>query len=601
MGLVGVVGMAGCQLVAGLGDPQPYPADVSCTDNEKNGNETGVDCGGSACGPCGDGDGCLVGTDCTSKVCLPGHTCAAPTCEDMTSNGDETGVDCGGLTCDPCAAGSPCSVNEDCVSGSCANGVCAATCTDMEKNGDESDVDCGGSMCPKCPDDKTCGTGGDCQSGVCQGTCQSNYVWANRYGDANAQGATALAVDNLGQSYLLSRIIGAVDFGGGALSGPPVGLPQKYGIAFAKIGADGGHVWSKIFPGFAQQNIAVGAAFTSTKHVWVTGACAVGTDLGGGPVQNGSFNNMFVAKYDEGGNHLFSLVFPGVGDAIASASLGSVVVAGAIQPGADFGCGVNSPGADIAWVKYSSLNSCMAHHEFSLTSGFQTNLKIAVDPADNVALTGTFAGSINFGGGLLMSSSDVDEDVYVASFASDGTHLWSKRFGDSASQRNGGIAFDANGDVILAGTFKGTIDLGGGAMTSAGDDDIFVVKLGVTGNHLWSKRFGDASTQYVTGVHVNAAGEVILSGSIQGTVDFGGGPLVVNGPDAAYIAVLDASGAHLWSRAFDDPGGSNGGILGVTSNGLIASGSFNGTIDFGGGPLTTAGLTDIFLARLRTP
>ncbi|NNE30235.1 MAG: T9SS type A sorting domain-containing protein, partial [Saprospiraceae bacterium] len=54
------------------GGPAP-----TCTDGVQNGNETGVDCGGSACPAC-------------------------PTCTDGVQNGNETGVDCGGPDCPSC-------------------------------------------------------------------------------------------------------------------------------------------------------------------------------------------------------------------------------------------------------------------------------------------------------------------------------------------------------------------------------------------------------------------------------------------------------------------------------------------------------------------
>jgi len=50
----------------------------TCSDGIQNGDETGVDCGGS-CPAC------------------------PPTCDDGIQNGDETGVDCGGSSCPPCA------------------------------------------------------------------------------------------------------------------------------------------------------------------------------------------------------------------------------------------------------------------------------------------------------------------------------------------------------------------------------------------------------------------------------------------------------------------------------------------------------------------
>lgn len=56
---------------------------ATCTDGIQNGDETGVDCGGSNCAPC----------------------VTPPTCNDGIQNGDETGVDCGGSNCTPCTTG----------------------------------------------------------------------------------------------------------------------------------------------------------------------------------------------------------------------------------------------------------------------------------------------------------------------------------------------------------------------------------------------------------------------------------------------------------------------------------------------------------------
>ncbi len=70
----------------------------TCEDGIQNGDEEGIDCGGS-CAPC-------------------------PTCEDGIQNGDEEGIDCGG-GCTPCP-----------------------TCEDGIQNGDEDGIDCGGSCIP---------------------------------------------------------------------------------------------------------------------------------------------------------------------------------------------------------------------------------------------------------------------------------------------------------------------------------------------------------------------------------------------------------------------------------------------------------------------
>jgi hypothetical protein len=141
----------------------------TCNDGVMNGSETGVDCGGSTCPKCGDGQPCLVGSDCLSDVCS-GGTCATATCADGVKNGTETDVDCGGSTCAKCATGRRCQGGGDCLSGVCGGGFCAAPlCNDGVRNGSETGIDCGGT-CPGCAVGKACGQTADCAATlVCAG------------------------------------------------------------------------------------------------------------------------------------------------------------------------------------------------------------------------------------------------------------------------------------------------------------------------------------------------------------------------------------------------------------------------------------------------
>lgn len=104
-----------------------------CANCIQDGDEVGIDCGGSICGPCADlcDDGLLNGTE--AEIDCGGDYCeVCPTCTDDVMNGDEIGIDCGGLTsqCPPCA-----------TDGNCGNGII---------DGNEFWTDCGGSTCPDC-------------------------------------------------------------------------------------------------------------------------------------------------------------------------------------------------------------------------------------------------------------------------------------------------------------------------------------------------------------------------------------------------------------------------------------------------------------------
>ncbi|AUX23846.1 hypothetical protein SOCEGT47_043760 [Sorangium cellulosum] len=113
--------------------------------------ETGFDCGGP-CRPCQPSERCAAATDCVSGVCTNG-SCQIPTCSDNVKNGTETGIDCGAPSCPRCAPGRGCKTGADCTSGVCWRGLCEPpTCSDGVKNGDEAGVDCGGEGCSAdCP------------------------------------------------------------------------------------------------------------------------------------------------------------------------------------------------------------------------------------------------------------------------------------------------------------------------------------------------------------------------------------------------------------------------------------------------------------------
>jgi hypothetical protein len=98
---------------------------VTCDDSILNQDETDTDCGGATCTACAAGQNCFFGSDCLSGSCDAGtSTCNAATCSDGLLNQDETDVDCGGSICSGCSNGDACILNSDCVSNSCASNVC---------------------------------------------------------------------------------------------------------------------------------------------------------------------------------------------------------------------------------------------------------------------------------------------------------------------------------------------------------------------------------------------------------------------------------------------------------------------------------------------
>jgi hypothetical protein len=169
----------------------------SPTDGAKNGDETDVDCGGTKAPKCVDGKGCAARSDCASDVCTA-NVCATPICNDGSKNGTETGIDCGGAGCPRCDTGQGCLTGDDCASGVCKDTGAGLQCqapspTDGVKNADETDIDCGGTAAPKCAVAKACKVHADCQSDGCDynGKCAVRRSCTGHYGGDTCGGGGA--------------------------------------------------------------------------------------------------------------------------------------------------------------------------------------------------------------------------------------------------------------------------------------------------------------------------------------------------------------------------------------------------------------------------
>jgi hypothetical protein len=69
-------------------------------------------------------------------------------------------------------------------------------------------------------------------------------------------------------------------------------------------------------------------------------------------------------------------------------------------------------------------------------------------------------------------------DIFLAVFNPAGSHISSASFGDASLDYAGTLAIDPSNDILVSGRFQGTANFGGGLLVGAGDDDAFLVKFG---------------------------------------------------------------------------------------------------------------------------
>jgi hypothetical protein len=224
--------------------------------------------------------GCLTNKDCQSNGCV-GNTCAQPSCTDQVKDGLETGVDCGGPACPACGAGQGCVTSTDCAApitcgGGGASGVCGCianpkTTTCAGLNCGVVVDNCGAQIsCGSCAAPYTCGSGSPSVPHVCgcplPGGCMLNTIFGKRYGSINDDDAGGITVS--GSSVIIGgSFISSIDLGGGVIQNfDATKLTDDAYVA--KLDLSGDLIWAKRF-GDASPQLTRAITSDATGNVYL--------------------------------------------------------------------------------------------------------------------------------------------------------------------------------------------------------------------------------------------------------------------------------------------------------------------------------------------
>jgi hypothetical protein len=365
------------------------------------------------------------------------------------------------------------------------------------------------------------------------------------------------------------------------------------------------------------------------------------------------------------GAYRWSRAFGGeIGDVsvldVATAPDGDAVYVARFTVTANFGDGARTAAGsgDIAVVRVSDTGQVRWVRQFGASgSDFDFVYGVDIDSSGAVYIGGIFKGTVAFGNISLVSAESSpgaqQADGFVAKLSPTGTVLWARRMGGpagdavmSVSVGNGrvgvtgrwtetsstttlfgvldaasgadivaprseggsgyaigyGVAVDAAGRVTVAGTFQGSTRVAGGTVSSAGANDVFVGQYDANNAPTWRKNVGGAGSENLNAIAVNPNGDLALTGSFAGTVNFGANSLTAGGITDVFVARYSSSGAGAWARQF---GGSSTFTAGESvddvaidaSGNVYAAGAIVPAIDFGTGLLS--GLAqDPFLVKL---
>ncbi len=387
--------------------------------------------------------------------------------------------------------------------------------------------------------------------------------WVAQQSGSSGETAKTIVVDDSGNSYILGFYSGTMDLdpGLGVVNVTTVGSSDVY---LVKLKSNGQFIWGKSY-GSTGADEGSTLCLDQQGFLYITGFFLTTIDFSGGAgtLFLNSFGDFdaFLLKLDTAGNEV--------------------------------------------WAK--QIGGFM---------GGEEGKSVVVDDSSNVYLAGNFTGSADFDPSnntlLMTAAGGTSFEGYVVKLNENGDLVWAKQLGGTNSDISRYMAINANGDVFITGTFRGTADLDPGTNTanfiSNGSDDIFIVKLDRNGNFIWAKSIGGSSSDLGHGITVDQFSNVIVTGQFSGNIDFdpGQGILFLSslGFYDSFVLKLDSSGNFSWVNRINSTSNVTSRFIKTDMlNQIYITGSYTGTIDLN--PDTTitqnvsnAGSDDVFVLKM---
>lgn len=254
---------------------------------------------------------------------------------------------------------------------------------------------------------------------------------------------------------------------------------------------------------------------------------------------------------------------------------------------------------------YASFSQNVGWAKNAIGSDLDEGNAIAIDAAGNTYITGRFESPIlTFGSIPINNSTNANNtDIFVAKINPLGNCLWAKSLGGADNDYGAAIAVDNDGNVYVGGYYKSTsITDGINIITNQGDKDIFLAKYNGSGTLQWLKGIGGTYEEEITGISTDLSGNVYITGFFySSSINFGGGPLSLSGGTDIFLAKFSTNGTNLWAKKFGGSNDDEAYAIKTDNNGIsYFTGYFqSASIDFGTGSLINSGTDyNLFITKV---
>ena len=493
-----------------------------------------------------------------------------------------------------------------------AGGTGGATTTDSTGAGAEGG---GGAATTSTGAEGGGGAGGATTTSTTTSTpCANCPEWALSFGSALSDGPRALAVNTASQIAV-----------GGTHQGPftfPSGLTVSHGGGtdgflgtLSPSGAGALAIGLRGDSNGADEQVVSGVLFDAAGVVVAGHFSGSLTLKPGTTLPSFGGTDAFVARYDTAGTLVWSRHLHGSGNeralAIAFDPAGNVVVAGTYTGTPIFDADPlpgHGPGtADCFLLKLGAGGAVVPPAAWPIRSWGTTDddviTGLAVDPNGKVVVVGDHKKNIGFDDGQVPSlqNSSMDADGYLLRFTAAGAYETPIGLGGQGAQHVYGVAISASGSVLVAGTFLGSMSVGGLSLQNQDPTpDLFVARFEPTGSVTWAAPIPNVDIQPPLALAAAPDGGAVLAGGYSGTADFLSGISTTAAGFDPFVVRLDALGNYVKHRVWSAAGTQLATALAVDGTGaLVLGGQLSEPIDFGaGGPLPVNGSFDVFLLRM---
>jgi len=162
--------------------------------------------------------------------------------------------------------------------------------------------------------------------------------------------------------------------------------------------------------------------------------------------------------------------------------------------------------------------SCAKKSDSSSSSSAAGTYQLATnDYANGVATDSSgnvYVTGVTFGG-LDWNTSAGANDLFVVKYNSSGTKEWTEQLGSASSDFANGVATDSSGNVYVVGVTYGGLD----GNSNEDNSDLFVVKYNSSGTKQWTKQIGTFRIDVANGVATDSSGNIYVAGVTERHLD----------------------------------------------------------------------------------